>query len=192
LNHLLQLNGRRTIIFNREYIVRKTVLIIGGCRSGKSSHGLNLADKLAGQKIFIATCVPHDKEMKQRVLHHQKQRNPNWKTLEVPLLLSESIRENSRQGHVILVDCLTLWINNLLMENSDPESIDMHVQKLIQSLEKTECPVILVSNEVGTGIVPENKLARLFRDIAGFANQKIAACVDSVVWMVAGIPVEIK
>jgi adenosylcobinamide kinase/adenosylcobinamide-phosphate guanylyltransferase len=172
--------------------VRKTVLIIGGCRSGKSSHALHLADKLAKQKIFIATCVPHDKEMEQRVLHHQKQRNPNWKTLEVPLLLPEAICENSLQGHVILVDCLTLWINNLLMENSDPENIDMHVQKLIQSLEKTECPVILVSNEVGTGIVPENKLARLFRDIAGFANQKIAACVDSVVWMVAGIPVEIK
>ncbi len=136
MNHLLQLNGRRTIIFNREYIVRKTVLIIGGCRSGKSSHALHLADKLAKQKIFIATCVPHDKEMEQRVLHHQKQRNPNWKTLEVPLLLPEAICENSLQGHVILVDCLTLWINNLLMENSDPENIDMHVQKLIQSLEK--------------------------------------------------------
>jgi adenosylcobinamide kinase/adenosylcobinamide-phosphate guanylyltransferase len=172
--------------------VKETILIIGGCRSGKSSHALHLADNLAGQKIFIATCVPRDREMEQRVLHHQKQRNPNWKTLEVPLLLSEAIRENSRRGHVILVDCLTLWINNLIMENNDPENIDMHIQKLIQSLEKTECPVILVSNEVGTGIVPENRLARLFRDVAGFANQKIAACVDSVVWMAAGIPVEIK
>ncbi|MBW1725353.1 MAG: bifunctional adenosylcobinamide kinase/adenosylcobinamide-phosphate guanylyltransferase, partial [Deltaproteobacteria bacterium] len=163
-----------------------------GCRSGKSGHALHLAEQLAGQKIFIATCVPGDKEMKQRVLHHQKQRKPNWKTLEVPLLLSESIRENGRRGHVILVDCLTLWINNLIMENNDPENIDMHIQKLIQSLEKTECPVILVSNEVGTGIVPENRLARLFRDVAGFANQRIAASVDRVVWMVAGIPVEIK
>jgi len=90
------------------------------------------------------------------------------------------------------VDCLTLWINNLIMENNDPENIDMHIQKLIQSLEKTECPVILVSNEVGTGIVPENRLARLFRDVAGFANQRIAASVDRVVWMVAGIPVKIK
>lgn len=172
--------------------MRETVLIIGGCRSGKSGHALHLAEQLAGQKIFIATCVPGDKEMEQRVLHHQKQRNPNWKTLEVPLLLSESIRENSGRGHVILVDCLTLWINNLIMENDDPEHIDMHIQQLIQSLEKTECPVILVSNEVGTGIVPENRLARLFRDVAGFANQKIAACVDRVIWMVAGIPVEIK
>lgn len=172
--------------------MRETVLIIGGCRSGKSGHALHLADQCAGHKIFIATCVPRDKEMKQRVLHHQKQRKPNWKTLEVPLLLSESIRENGRRGHVILVDCLTLWINNLIMENNDPENIDMHIQKLTQSLEKTECPVILVSNEVGTGIVPENRLARLFRDVAGFANQRIAASVDRVVWMVAGIPVEIK
>lgn len=172
--------------------MRETVLIIGGCRSGKSGHALHLADPLNGQKIFIATCLPQDPEMEQRVLHHQKQRNPNWKTLEVPLLLSESIRENSRRGHVILVDCLTLWISNLLLENNDPENIDLHIQKLIQSLEKTECPVILVSNEVGTGIVPENRLARLFRDVAGFANQKIAACVDRVIWMVAGIPVEIK
>jgi adenosylcobinamide kinase/adenosylcobinamide-phosphate guanylyltransferase len=172
--------------------VKKTVLIIGGCRSGKSAHALQLADQLAGHKIFIATCMPHDREMEQRVLHHQKQRNPNWKTLEVPLLLSEAIRENSRRGHVILVDCLTLWINNLLLEKDDPENIDMNIQKLVQSLEKTECPVILVSNEVGAGIVPENRLARLFRDVAGFANQKIGASVDRVIWMVAGIPVEIK
>ena len=167
-------------------------MIIGGCRSGKSGHALHLADPLAENKIFMATCVPRNKEMKQRVLHHQKQRNPNWKTLEVPIFLSEAIRENSGPGHVILVDCLTLWINNLLLEKYDPENIDRNIQKLVQSLEKTECPVILVSNEVGTGIVPENRLARLFRDVAGFANQKIGASVDRVIWMVAGIPVEIK
>jgi len=172
--------------------LKETVLIIGGCRSGKSGHALHLADQFAGHKIFMATCVPLDKEMEQRVSHHQKQRNPNWKTLDVPLFLPEAIRENSGRGQVILVDCLTLWINNLLMENDDPETIDKHVGQLARSLENAECPVILVSNEVGTGIVPENRLARLFRDIAGFANQKIAACADRVIWMVAGIPVEIK
>ena len=92
----------------------------------------------------------------------------------------------------MLVDCLTLWINNLILNDDKPENIDNHIQKLTQSIEKIECPVILVSNEVGTGIVPENKLARLFRDITGFANQKVAACVDRVIWMVAGIPVKIK
>jgi adenosylcobinamide kinase/adenosylcobinamide-phosphate guanylyltransferase len=173
-------------------LLKETVLIIGGCRSGKSGHALHLADQFAGHKIFMATCVPLDKEMEQRVSHHQKHRNPNWKTLEVPILLPEAIRENSGRGQVILVDCLTLWINNLLMENDDPENIDKHVGYLARSLENAECPVILVSNEVGTGIVPENRLARLFRDVAGFANQKIAACADRVIWMVAGIPVEIK
>lgn len=172
--------------------MKETVLIIGGCRSGKSGHAVHLADQFAGHKIFVATCVPLDKEMDQRVSHHQKHRNPNWKTLEVPILLPEAIRENSGRGHVILVDCLTLWITNLLMENDDPDTIDMHVQQLVRSLENAECPVILVSNEVGTGIVPENRLARLFRDLSGFANQKIAVCADRVIWMVAGIPVEIK
>ena len=113
-------------------------------------------------------------------------------TLEVPRLIPEAIQKNGTKGHVILVDCLTLWINNLLRNDHNPENIDNHIQKLTQSIEKVECPVILVSNEVGTGIVPENNLARLYRDITGFANQKIAACVDRVIWMVAGIPVKIK
>jgi len=172
--------------------VKKTILVIGGCRSGKSSHALHLAEQIPGQKIFIATCMPQDKEMEQRVLRHQQQRSSAWKTLEVPIFLPEAIHRNDVEGHVILVDCLTLWINNLILDDDKPENIDNHIQKLTQSIEKAKCPVILVSNEVGTGIVPENKLARMFRDITGFANQKVAACVDRVIWMVAGIPVKIK
>ena len=172
--------------------MKVTILVIGGCRSGKSSHALHLAEQIPGQKIFIATCMPQDKEMKQRVLRHQQQRSSAWETLEVPFFLPEAIHKDGTEGHVILVDCLTLWINNLILDDDKPENIDSHIQKLTQSIEKAECPVILVSNEVGTGIVPENKLARLFRDITGFANQKVAACVDSVIWMVAGIPVKIK
>jgi adenosylcobinamide kinase/adenosylcobinamide-phosphate guanylyltransferase len=172
--------------------VKETILVIGGCRSGKSSHALYLAEQIPGQKIFIATCTPQDKEMEQRVLHHRQQRSRVWETLEVPFFLPEAIHKKGTKGHVMLVDCLTLWINNLILNDDKPENIDNHIQKLTQSIEKVECPVILVSNEVGTGIVPENKLARLFRDITGFANQKVAACVDSVIWMVAGIPVKIK
>ena len=172
--------------------MKETILVIGGCRSGKSSHALHLAEQIPGQKIFIATCMPQDKEMKQRVLRHQQQRSSAWETLEVPFFLPEAIHKDGTEGHVILVDCLTLWINNLILDDDKPENIDSHIQKLTQSIEKAECPVILVSNEVGTGIVPENKLARLFRDITGFANQKVAACVDRVIWMVAGIPVKIK
>jgi adenosylcobinamide kinase/adenosylcobinamide-phosphate guanylyltransferase len=172
--------------------LRKVIFIIGGCRSGKSSHALNLANQLPGHKIFIATCMPHDKEMEERVLLHKKQRSRAWTTLEVPVHLPEEISKNSQKENVILVDCLTLWISNLILENDDQENINAHIRELIQSLEKAQGPIILVSNEVGTGIVPENKLARRFRDAAGFTNQKIAACADNVIWMVAGIPVGVK
>jgi len=172
--------------------LRKVLFIIGGCRSGKSSHALNLANQIPGHKIFIATCMPHDKEMEERVLLHKKQRSRAWTTLEEPVRLPEEISKNSQKENVILVDCLTLWISNLLLENNDHENFDGHIRKLIQSLEKAECPIILVSNEVGTGIVPENSLARLFRDIAGFTNQRVAACANKVIWMVAGIPVGVK
>jgi len=172
--------------------LRKVLFIIGGCRSGKSSHALFLANQIPGHKIFIATCMPHDKEMEERVLLHKKQRSRAWTTLEVPVRLSEEISKNSQKENVILVDCLTLWISNLLLENNNQKNVDGHIRKLIQSLEKAQCPIILVSNEVGTGIVPENRLARRFRDTAGFTNQRVAACANKVIWMVAGIPVGVK
>ena len=172
--------------------MRKVLFIIGGCRSGKSSHALFLANQIPGHKIFIATCMPHDKEMEERVLLHKKQRSRAWTTLEAPIRLSEEISKNSQKENVILVDCLTLWISNLLLENNNQKNVDGHIRKLIQSLEKAQCPIILVSNEVGTGIVPENRLARRFRDTAGFTNQRVAACANKVIWMVAGIPVGVK
>ena len=175
--------------------MNETIFILGGCRSGKSRHALELAGKFTeNQRIFIATCVPSDEEMKQRVARHQKDRGKSWKTLEVPIHLPEAISENSSKGNVILVDCITLWINNLLMEMqiSTVDEIIEPINRLTHSLKAAQCPVILVSNEVGTGIVPENQLARLFRDITGTANQKLAACTDKVVWMVAGIPVPVK
>ena len=173
--------------------MKETIIVIGGCRSGKSRHALEMAEKISGKKkIFIATCVPNDDEMKQRVTRHQKDRGYSWTTVEIPVLVPEAIVEYSQKADVILVDCLTLWINNLLIEINDQGKIVEHIQELTQSLNKAQCPVILVSNEVGTGIVPDNKLARLFRDTAGFVNQNIAKCADRVIWMVAGIPVQIK
>jgi len=172
--------------------VDKTFLVIGGCRSGKSRHALHLAEQVSGQKIFIATCIPHDKEMEQRVMHHQRQRDSTWKTLEAPIFLPDAIIKQGLKGNVLLVDCLTLWINNLIMDDRNAAKIDNHINNLIRSLDEAECPVILVSNEVGCGIVPENKLARRFRDIAGFTNQKVADFADRVIWMVAGISVKIK
>jgi adenosylcobinamide kinase/adenosylcobinamide-phosphate guanylyltransferase len=154
---------------------------------------MQTAEKVpAEQKIFIATCVPQDDEMKRRVARHQKERSQNWVTVEAPLDLPEAILQNSRRGDVILVDCLTLWVSNLLIETGDEKKIEDTIPQLIEALQKATCPIVLVSNEVGTGIVPENQLARQFRDITGWVNQAVARCANKVVWMVAGIPVTVK
>lgn len=171
----------------------KKIFVIGGCRSGKSRHALELAEQMPGtRKVFVATCVPRDEEMHQRVSRHRQERSSSWITLEVPVRLADTISQKSGECDLMLIDCLTLWMSNLLLETEDFEAIDGHVTALTRALAVARCPVILVSNEVGTGIVPENRLARLFRDATGFSNQKVAGCADEVIWMVAGIPVKIK
>jgi len=173
--------------------VKETVFVIGGCRSGKSRHALDTAERFAGkEQIFVATCVPYDDEMKHRVAKHRKERSPQWHTVEAATCLPEAIVVNSGKTSVILVDCLTLWVNNLLMASDDTEKILEQIGGLIQAIETANCPVVLVSNEVGAGIVPENQLARQFRDLAGTVNQAVADQADRVIWMVAGIPVTIK
>ncbi len=173
--------------------MKETLFVIGGCRSGKSGHALKAAESFIGEKkIFIATCIPRDDEMKHRVAKHRQERNRTWHTIEAPTHLPDAIVDHSRDATVILVDCLTLWMNNLLLETGDSEKVLERIPFLIQAIETANCPTVLVSNEVGTGIVPENKLARQFRDLAGAVNQAVAKQADKVVWMVAGIPVTIK
>ena len=173
--------------------MKPSVFVLGGCRSGKSSHALELAERTPGtRRLFLATCVVRDEEMKDRVDRHKRERSDQWKALEIPVDIPDAIREHSAQADVILVDCLTLWVSNLLLENKDMDDILGHVQRLTRSIEASQCPVILVSNEIGTGIVPENDLARFFRDAVGFVNQRVAKCCDQVIWTVAGIPVQIK
>jgi adenosylcobinamide kinase/adenosylcobinamide-phosphate guanylyltransferase len=172
--------------------VKENTLVIGGCKSGKSRHALDLAEGYGLRKIFMATCIPRDDEMKERVARHKAERDGQWRTLDVPVDLPEAIAEHGRDGNVILVDCLTLWITNLLMQPATCGSVAARVEALVTALARATSPVVLVSNEVGAGIVPENRLARLFRDEAGIANQKVAAAVDRVVWMVAGIANVVK
>jgi adenosylcobinamide kinase/adenosylcobinamide-phosphate guanylyltransferase len=173
--------------------LKEIVFVTGGCRSGKSTYAMQAAEKIpAEQKIYIATCVPRDDEMKRRVARHQKERSQDWVTVEAPLELPKAILQNSRRANVILVDCLTLWMSNLLIETGDENKIEKTISQLIDAIEKAECPIILVSNEVGSGIVPQNRLARQFRDMAGWLNQAVARCANKVVWMVAGIPVTVK
>jgi adenosylcobinamide kinase/adenosylcobinamide-phosphate guanylyltransferase len=173
--------------------VKQTILITGGCRSGKSRQALALADLIEGDnKFFIATCIPNDQEMRRRIARHKAERPAHWQTIEEPLAIAEAITQHQSSGDVILVDCLTLWMSNLLMQSESMEQIENHIHQLTKALQGAACPVILVTNEVGSGIVPENPLARTFRDTAGLANQRVAACADTVIYMVAGIPMTVK
>ena len=173
--------------------VKEIVLVLGGCRSGKSTYALQTAENItADKKIFVATCVPQDDEMTQRVARHQKERGQHWTTIEEPLRLPEVISERSPNADVMLIDCLTLWVSNLLMKTADEKKWDKVVCQLIEALKTASCPLVVVSNEVGAGIVPDNRLARQYRDIIGRVNQAVAKTAGKVVWMVAGIPVVVK
>ena len=168
-------------------------LVIGGCRSGKSRYALELAQALpARRRVYLATCVPRDGEMAERVRRHRAERGAGWITREEPRDLVAVVGEEAGPHQVLLVDCLTLWVSNLLLEHECEEAVTQAADALVGALAKAPGPVILVSNEVGLGIVPDNRLARLFRDCAGQVNQAVAACAGTVVWSVAGIPVAIK
>ena len=177
---------------------KNITFVIGGCRSGKSSFALDQANRVQSNRIkeknkyFIATSVPTDSEMEKRVEKHQKERGEDWNTIEEPVRIYEKINQYSQKAGVILVDCLTLWVSNLLVHSYDQTQVDEAIRHLENSLEQCKCQVFLVSNEVGCGIVPENKLARQFRDLAGLVNQRMAKVADTVVMMVAGIDVQIK
>ena len=176
-----------------ENTTHTTTLVLGGCRSGKSNHALALANAVPGaNRIFMATSVPTDREMEKRVEKHVKERGPAWHTAEVPVEIPRHIETLSPTADVILVDCLTLWVSNLLFNHMDQAAILEKTEQLTAALATAACPVILVANEVGSGIVPENALAREFRDMAGFVNQQVAAAVDRVTLVVAGIPMPVK
>jgi adenosylcobinamide kinase / adenosylcobinamide-phosphate guanylyltransferase len=171
-----------------------TTLIVGGCRSGKSRHALELGDAMLGRrKLFVATCVPQDQEMRERVDRHKEERGSHWQTLEAPLDLPDALSRHGPRADLVIVDCLTLWISNLMLAHAgDAHAIDRHIDQLCAVLNRPPCPMILVTNEVGAGIVPENRLARHFRDWVGRANQRAAAACRQVIWMVAGIAVPVK
>jgi len=169
------------------------VLVLGGCRSGKSRHALALASPFrGGRRIFVATCSPADEEMNRRVALHQAEREADWQTLEVPLALPEALDRHAPAAAVILVDCLTLWVSNLMQRDEDPAALAGHLERLRSAMTRAACPVILVANEVGLGIVPENRLARLFRDAAGQVNAAMAMICNRVLLVVAGIPLPVK
>ncbi|MBL8906817.1 MAG: bifunctional adenosylcobinamide kinase/adenosylcobinamide-phosphate guanylyltransferase [Rhizobiales bacterium] len=167
----------------------KSLLVLGGARSGKSAYAESRAAAHAGDKIYIATAEVTDAEMGERIRHHQDRRGKGWLTVEAPLDLSAALRELDAPNRVILIDCVTVWINNLIFHD---RAVEPAVADFCAALSQAEGKIIMVSNEVGFGIVPENVLARRFRDLAGRANQSIAATADEVVLVVAGLPLTMK
>ncbi len=170
----------------------KKTLITGGCRSGKSRHALKLAGDIPGEKIYVATAEALDSEMAERIAKHKRERGEVWETFEEPRELVKVFKQLECRVGVLILDCLTLWISNRLIQDGTQEFILDEARQLIDQCEKMQCEMIFVTNEVGAGIVPENKLARDFRDIAGEVNQRIAEQCDEVIHMVSGIPVNIK
>lgn len=167
--------------------------VIGGCRSGKSGFALKEADALAGTpKFFIATALARDGEMEERVARHRKERGDDWQTIEEPLLIHEAIQTHSVKASAIVVDCLTLWVSNIISQAPESPGLPVHLEQLETALKKAKCPVWVVSNEVGLGIVPDNPLARAFRDMTGLVNQRVAELAGRVVMTVAGIGMVIK
>jgi adenosylcobinamide kinase/adenosylcobinamide-phosphate guanylyltransferase len=174
-------------------LTSKITFVIGGCRSGKSRYALTLAEgRQREPRVYVATCRPEDEEMRRRAAAHQAERGDRWITEEVPVHLPEALWSLRQTAGVVLVDCLTLWVSNLMLAAEEPEAASGAAEQLVSALGPEGCPVVVVSNEVGTGIVPENRLARQYRDLVGAVNQKVAACADTVVLMVAGIPVVVK
>lgn len=166
-----------------------TILVLGGARSGKSRHAQALAQKLAPARSFIATAQAFDAEMAARIRRHRADRDSSWKTVEAPLRLAEALAREQAPGHVLLVDCLTLWLSNLMLGGAD---IEAATDALLGAIRQSAGPLVLVSNEVGFGIVPENALARRFRDAAGRLNQQVAEACDAVDLVVAGLPLRLK
>jgi len=181
----------------------KSTLIIGGARSGKSHFAQELGLKSAQPVLFVATAVAGDKEMQQRIEEHRKTRPATWSTLEVTTHIGNQIRQKIGKAQTVIVDCITLLVNNIFNQYSDPagELIDVpliekevmaEIDELVNCINQVNTSFIIVSNEVGLGLVPDNRIGRLYRDLLGRANQVLAQRADEIYLMAAGMPVRIK
>jgi adenosylcobinamide kinase/adenosylcobinamide-phosphate guanylyltransferase len=167
----------------------RTALILGGARSGKSRLALQWAQDAAPFRILIATAQAFDDEMRARIALHQEERDETWRTEETPMELAQAIRTHAKPGQVVLVDCLTLWLSNILLAGRD---VKREADALADAVREAKGPLILVSNEVGHGIVPATPLGRAFRDEQGRLNQLIAQACEAVAFVAAGYPVLLK
>jgi adenosylcobinamide kinase / adenosylcobinamide-phosphate guanylyltransferase len=173
--------------------VGTVTLITGGARSGKSAHALALAQHAPGaRRFFIATAEALDDEMRARIAHHRASRSADFATIEEPTAVADALSKLARRADIVVVDCLTLWISNLLMANRSDEEILDEARGLAATMAGAPFATIVVTDEVGAGIVPENAMARRFRDLLGWANQALAQTAEGVVLIVAGYPMRVK
>ncbi len=177
---------------------QRCILILGGVRSGKSSFAQKLAVGFGRNVFFVATAEALDKEMSSRIEEHKRNRPRSWHTLEAPTAVGKEIREQIGNAEVVVIDCITMLISNLLVGNSqtrpayEREQVIDEIEQLVECIDTLEATFIIVSNEVGMGLVPENRLGRLYRDELGKANQILAQHADEVYLMLAGIPIKLK
>jgi len=167
-------------------------LITGGARSGKSQHALALARAHEGRRAFLATAEAIDDEMNERIRNHRDERGNDFITIEEPLEPARAVASLSREVKVVVIDCLTVWLGNLLHHRKNKARDYPEISRFLETLHDPPCDMILVSNEVGMGIVPQNDMARHFRDLCGWLNQRVAEQADSVILMVSGIPLSVK
>lgn len=170
---------------------KQIILVTGGVRSGKSKYAEQRAVQMGFRRLYVATAEAKDEEMVGRITEHKKRRGEGWLTVEEPVQIADVLTERRGRIDCALIDCLTLWISNLLLRH-DRKYVEHKVEELLATLPRLDFSVVLVSNEVGWGIVPDNPLARQFRDFAGWANQRIAAIATEIILMVAGVPMTVK
>ncbi len=169
------------------------IMVTGGARSGKSEFALEKAASYTGNKAYLATAEALDDEMLQRVTLHRKSRGPDWATIEEPINICNAVKEAQGSYQVVLMDCLTIWISNLLTRISlNEEEARGRIEEFVAMLPSLKCNLVVVTNEVGMGVVPENPLARLFRDLAGLANQKLRKAASEAYFMVSGFQMKLK
>jgi adenosylcobinamide kinase / adenosylcobinamide-phosphate guanylyltransferase len=177
-------------------LAKQTILLLGGARSGKSYYAQQLAGELGSKVLFVATGEGLDEEMQARIAEHKKDRPKTWRTLEIPTGIGKEIEKQIGDAEVIVIDCITLLISNLLRGQPDyPEAekiVKVEINKLIDAMDRLDASFVIVSNEVGMGLVPENKLGRIYRDLLGKANQLLASHATEVYLMVACLPVQVK
>ncbi len=177
---------------SKQNMPKRLYFITGGARSGKSAFAEKLADGLAGKRAYIATAQALDPEMAARIERHRQGRSNKWDTYEEPLAVAELFRKLAGRHPVVLLDCLTLWLSNIMAHSEGDGDITDRSEDLIAAIKGFDSACIVVSNEVGLGIVPDNPIARQFRDCAGILNQKMAKIADEAYFMASGIPMRIK